>query len=247
MSLPGSSPVYQRPTTPRDGRRCQTRQVLTLAGQQISQSHALEHLTDYAKYHQPTVRFYDYADLLTQAPAPSDGVQMGDVARLVAINSQLKAQDIEVLLEPVPDALWEAVPRNATFLDLPDNPLTHPTYLALVALYEAYSSRSGIKATKATKLLHLKRPHLMPIRDSVAQRAYKGTAEALAREFGQGKALYWSALWRDARRNAPDTNDLATALLAGTPNERLIGALSPLRLQDMLVWEHFRSPCPISS
>jgi len=155
--------------------------------------------------------------------------------------------DVKVLLDPVPDALWEAVPRNATFLDLPDNPLTHPTYLALVALYEAYSTHSGIKATKATKLLHLKRPYLMPIRDSVAQRAYRSTAEALAREFGQGKALYWSALWRDARRNAADMTDLATALLAGTANERLIGALSPLRSQDMLIWEHFRSPCTRSS
>jgi hypothetical protein len=231
----------------REDKRCQTRQVLTLAGQQISHAHALEHLKNYAECHEPTVRFYDYADLVTQAPAPSDGVQMSDVARLVAINSQLKAQDIKMLLEPVPDALWEAVPRNATFLDLPDNPLTHPTYLALVALYEAYSSRSGIKATKATKLLHLKRPYLMPIRDSVAQRAYRSTAEALAREFGQGKALYWSALWRDARRNAPAMTDLATTLLAGTANERLIGALSPLRLQDMLIWGHFRSPCTRSS
>jgi hypothetical protein len=233
--------VYQRPaTTGVVPDSWHTADVLTLADDQISFDHALAHLARYAQAVPDTIRYYDYAGDLDDLPAPSNGVEVADIARLVVINAQLRANDVRALLAPVDPDLWARVPMDFRFEELPLNPLGHPVYQALVALYDAYKARAGLDKAKITKLLHLKRPHLVPVLDSVAERAYEARAVALAKELGQGKALYWAAMWNDARQNAAETAALK-ARLAEDRSTWALAALSPLRLQDILVWSHFES------
>ena len=215
--------------------------MIVLAGQQISTEHALAHLTAYARAVPDTIRYYDYGGDLDHLPAAADGVEMADIARLVVINAELRANDVHALLAPVDQDLWAQVPQEAHFEDLPDNPLDHPHYGTLVALYDAYKARDGLGPTKITKLLHLKRPHLVPILDSVALAAYEKQAGDLAKEFGQGRALYWAAMWRDARANTTEVSDLKENLRS-THETWAVAALTPLRLHDILVWSHFRDP-----
>lgn len=220
--------------------------MLKLAGDEIDFDHALAHLTDYAGAVPDTIKYYDFGGDLDRTPSPSDGVDMADIARLVVINAELRANDVRALLDPVEPGLWERVPHQARFEALPDNPLSHPTYEGLLALYRAYDDRDGLGDTKVSKLLHVKRPALVPILDSVALRAYEKHAQALAAEFGQGKALYFAAMWRDARTNSVMVARLAKELRALGGNAVHLGALSPLRLHDVLVWSHFRRVCTIS-
>lgn len=217
------------------------RRVLTLADHQITASHALAHLRRYATTVPATIEYYDYAGDLDHLPQPEDGVAMADIARLVVINARLSANDVPRLLAPIPQTLWDAVPHDARFEDLPDNSLDHPTYKALDALYKFYDDRPGLGRTKVTKMLHLKRPRLVPVIDSVAERAYTPKATEIAREFGADRPLYWAAMWRDARSNTDEIINVTQALRDDGDKAAKVADLAPLRLHDILVWAHCNS------
>ncbi|MCW2671809.1 MAG: hypothetical protein JWP14_398 [Frankiales bacterium] len=212
--------------------------VLTLAGVQITVETAHQYLADYAQQHYATMRYYDYNDLPT-LPTGSNRVEMGDIARLVVINARLAAEDVPRLLEPVDDALWAAVPRGAEFQTLPDDPTGEPLYEHASALYTAFRKRLGIGSTKATKLLHLKRPGLVPIIDSVVKSSYGDIARQLASQWGSDEPVFWAAVWRDARTNEAALVAVREALADGDDRHQRVSRLPLLRLHDILVWSHF--------
>jgi hypothetical protein len=90
-------------------------------------------------------------------------------------------------------------------------------------------------------MLHLKRPALVPIIDSIGERPYEQQAKDVAAEFGESAPLYWVAMWRDARSNSDEIASLADALRQDGGQAAHIGALAPLRLHDILVWTHFHA------
>lgn len=79
-----------------------------------------------------------------------------------------------------------------------------------------------------TKILHRKRPYLVPIFDSKVAQFY-GTTPAKPREL-------WPALQRDVQDHGPWLNQLAKGIL--TPDGR---PLSRLRALDIVIWEHMTS------
>lgn len=213
--------------------------VLTFAGHDVEEAQALTALRAYADEHPATINWYDYAG--TDAPpVAADGVQLADIGRLVVINAQLSADDVPGLLAPLPDGLWDAVPHDADFRDLSEDPHEHPVYVAASKLYEALISRHNIARTKATKLLHLKRPQLIPVVDSVAAEHYRRAADDLAARWGEPHGQFWAAIWADARANEEALQPLLGQLAGEGRNRARLAALSPLRLHDVLVWSLFR-------
>ena len=214
--------------------------MLTFAGDDVEEPQALAALRRYADEHPATLAWYDYAggDL---PPVAADGVQLADIGRLVVINAQLSADDVPGLLAPLPDdGLWDAVPHDADFRDLPADPHEHPVYVAASELYSALTSRHNIARTKATKLLHLKRPQLIPVVDSVAAEHYRQAADHLAARWGEPHGQFWAAIWTDARANQAALRPVLDELAGDGGDRARLAALSPLRIHDVLVWLLFR-------
>lgn len=94
----------------------------------------------------------------------------------------------------------------------------------------ASNSTSGIKAAKVTKMLHRKRPLLVPIFDSEVADFYGCSARA--------PWEFWRLLQSDIRANL----DLVMETSRGhrTSDGREI---SPLRVADIVIWEHCVSGC----
>ena len=90
---------------------------------------------------------------------------------------------------------------------------------------EASNSTPDIKASKVTKILHRKRPNLVPIFDSRVA-GYYGVST-------RTPWLFWPILQADVLEHG----DLLNELVAGreTPDGR---PLSVLRAVDIVVWEH---------
>jgi hypothetical protein len=89
----------------------------------------------------------------------------------------------------------------------------------------ASNDTPGIKASKVTKILHRKRPDLVPIFDS-----------RLAGFYGVPVGepwLFWPVLQRDTAGHIDWLRELAAG--RATPDNR---ALSVLRTVDIVVWEH---------
>lgn len=89
----------------------------------------------------------------------------------------------------------------------------------------ASDSTHGIKASKVTKILHRKRPRLVPIFDSRVARYYGVSARQSRR------------LWPILKREILAHGSWLKAL--GDPHPTIDGLpLAPLRVLDIVVWEH---------
>lgn len=89
---------------------------------------------------------------------------------------------------------------------------------------------SGLKASKVTKMLHRKRPELVPIFDSKVATFYGDTARK--------PSLLWPKLQHDLRESRDQLGALADGVM--TPDGRQI---SSLRVLDIVVWEHVVTDC----
>ncbi len=146
------------------------------------------------------------------------------------------------LLLSRPPALWSGAPHDLDFRDLPDDPREHAGYQGMVKLYESFVGDGGIKRAKATKLLHLKRPNLVPIMDKVVFEHYRRSASDTAHGFQEHQPQYWATIWREARANEQALLALVEPLKAeGAAHER-VARLPLLRLHDILVWSHLGRP-----
>jgi hypothetical protein len=90
----------------------------------------------------------------------------------------------------------------------------------------------GFKAVAVTKILHRKRPDLVPIFDSRVHRFYTGERPP-AGPYKQTPRRLWRLLQADLVANRDWLAELAATVR--TPDER---PLSLLRAADIVVWEH---------
>jgi hypothetical protein len=93
------------------------------------------------------------------------------------------------------------------------------------AVLRCSDATPGFKASKVTKMLHRKRPTLVPIFDSKIA-AFYGTSSRTPWRL-------WLAVQQDLRGVAPWLDQLATGVR--TPDGRPI---SRLRVLDIVIWEH---------
>lgn len=172
---------------------------------QVSRDRALALLASYAVSHANTVRLYDLAGQEDGEPgphgaaSPANAVTLADIGRLVAINAGLAASDVAALVDVDAAVQFAAVPATARLEDWePGNGLDE----AATALYDRYRL-GGIGQAKRSKLLHVKRPWLVPIADSRVVKVYKHRAAELAAELGLA-ICHWAAVRQDLIAAADD-------------------------------------------
>jgi hypothetical protein len=133
----------------------------------VGRDRALQLLQDYAVDHADTVRLYDLAGNPEGQPGPGgaaepvNAVSLADIGRLVVINAGLTGADVTTLMDIDAATEFAAVPAIARLEHCePGSDL----YEAATALYEKYRLLKGsnIGQAKRSKLLHLKRPWLVP-------------------------------------------------------------------------------------
>jgi uncharacterized protein DUF6308 len=207
----------------------------------VGRDRALQFLRDYAVDHADTVRLYDLAGDLEGRPGPGSAaepvtaVSLADIGRLVVINAGLAAADVATLMDIDAAAEFAAVPAIARLEQCePGSDL----YQAATALYEKYRLLKGsnIGQAKRSKLLHLKRPWLVPIADTRVISVYRRRADRWAAELGISSG-HWEAVREDLSAAVDDFEWLTAALSdCLKPEVRLLGRLTSLRLLDILAW-----------
>jgi hypothetical protein len=214
---------------------------MRIGDQDVSRDRALQLLQDYAVDHADTVRLYDLAGDLEGRPGPDsaaepvNAVSLTDIGRLVVINARLAAADVATLMDIDAATEFAAVPATARLENCePDSDL----YQAASDLYEKYRLLKGsnIGRAKRSKLLHLKRPWLVPIADSRVINVYRRRADSWATKLHISSG-HWEAVREDLTTAVEDFEWLTATL--GTcykPEVRLLGRLTSLRLLDILAW-----------
>jgi hypothetical protein len=213
--------------------------TVRIGDHELTRDQARDLIRDYAIRYRATVLWYDMAGDDTDRPdrasatQPVNTVTLADIGRLVAINADLRAGDLSALLTTASEQAFAEVPPDARLQDCPPD---SPLYLAATLLYDLFR-RPGIGPAKRSKVLHLKRPWLVPIYDSHVHRIYANRAAGLALEIDGSSAGWWEAPRRDLLDSADDFAWLGDA--CSTDNDvrvRRAGYLPELRLLDILAW-----------
>jgi hypothetical protein len=125
---------------------------------------------------------------------------------------------------------------TADFLDIPLDEQAGPWSLVDQALV-ASAEVAGVKAVSVTKILHRKRPHLVPIFDQCIYRFYTGQNPP-AGAYKDTPRRLWPLFQHDLRSHREWLTKLASPVM--TPDGR---PLSPLRAADVVIWEHEVTGC----
>jgi hypothetical protein len=202
----------------------------------VNRERAIAILADYAVQFNATVRLYDLGGEPDGRPgrgsaaAAADSVTLADIGRLVVINAALTADDVATLIEVDAAAEFSAVPSTAQLQNCAHgSALDH----AATALYDKYR-RPGIGQAKRSKLLHLKRPWLVPIADTRVMTVYRHRADALAAELGIASG-HWEAMRADLLEAADDLDWLSVRLSDHQDGRvQLLSRLTALRHLDII-------------
>jgi Family of unknown function (DUF6308) len=214
---------------------------MRIADRELSRETGLARLRKYASKYPDTIRFYDLAGDPGASPGPDGAaepvneVTLADIGRLVVINGNLRPDDVGKLMDVRPAQAFEAVAPTAQLEQCrPGSEL----YAAATVLYEKYRFKHGsnIGPAKRSKLLHMKRPWLVPILDDQVWHMYRSRAQHCAKILGQDDGS-----WEVVREDLCDGNDDLTWLTAqlsadDDPDVRRLGRLTKLRLLDILAW-----------
>lgn len=162
-----------------------------------------------------------------------------DVLAPAFLNASLKNQNVIAmfgggnpyanLLHALTRVVEDPETAEAKFEDQHLDAEDGPWWLVRVAL-RASESTSDIKASKVSKILHRKRPHLVPIFDSKVAAFYGVGARA--------PWTFWPFVQADVQAHRSRLTDLAEGVL--TPDGRSVSAL---RVLDIVVWEHVVTRC----
>ena len=154
------------------------------------------------------------------------------------LNARMSPIEIDAILERAPaiEAALAQIPPSAT-LTAADEEIP---WVALAELMAAFEGVPKVGLPRATKVLHKKRPALIPILDSVIERYLRSVDRIIRRG---GFAVYAPALIRSYKREL----DVALPTLRALQLElhaRDI-ELSECRLLDLLLWGYSGTYTPI--
>ena len=190
---------------------------MRIASKEINLEQAVAVCRWYAMQYRATLKLYDFGGRNAD-PHSHDTVDLTDAGRLIVIKANLKADDVPAMIQAGVDAPWHFVGPQDDLLTAPDvNELLQRTE----ALYRHFRD-AGLGPTRTHKLLHLKRPAVYPIVDSVVRETYKEWA---------APDRYWLTLANEMRDDAEEYRQLRQWLLGEDP-----GRLTVPRLHDILVW-----------
>jgi hypothetical protein len=203
---------------------------------------SFEVLVGYARRRGKTIRRFDVANL--------DGdptvLTREEVQRTRTVSSRISDRELAWFLSRGATAPWDRV-RTGESLACAD-----PATAAGLAFYQAAESLydyfrgdrpRGVDVAKISKVLHVKRPELIPILDSRLLRHCRPAARDQARRYPglvrRGPHLYWLAI-RESLIDPINSGGLqeCRAQLSKDPDElvQALGKISSLRLLDILAW-----------
>jgi hypothetical protein len=207
----------------------------------LSRQTGLAYLRTYAANYPETIRFYDLAGDHYGRPGPGGGgepvnqVTLADIARLVAINAKPGPGDVAKLMDVDAAKALAGVPPTARLEQCVPGSELHGAATVLYEMYR-FPPGSSIERAKRSKLLHIKRPWLVPISDSRIATIYDSRVRLSAKTLGRDAAS-WEVIREDLRDGAADFAWLVEQLLAdGDPGIRRLGRLTSLRLLDIVAW-----------
>jgi len=196
----------------------------------------LEVLASYAdRYGETTVRDYDGGGIGDPA-----GITLEDIKRTRVIGSRISQVEAEWFVDRGRTAPWDGVPGDARLADAdPDE--RDGLYDAGVALFDHFRGRPGVATAKISKILHMKRPGLIPILDSHLLGTYRAAASEAARSHTNPRdheRMYWAAIRDDVMdpENAARLTSLRGELRRSNRTQPLAG-LSDIRLLDIVTWK----------
>jgi hypothetical protein len=105
-------------------------------------------------------------------------------------------------------------------------------WVPLMQLFDAFADMRGVGFSKMTKVLHSKRPALIPMLDSVVQ-AYLASDDpgtTSTGSFGERATALVRSYKRDLDRNRPALEEIRRELATREPR------LTEVRILDMLIW-----------
>jgi hypothetical protein len=207
--------------------------ALVVAGRAIPRP--ADHIITYLQTFPPTVTRFDLGQ-----PGDPDLLTAAEVTRTRVINSRISHAQVDWFVTRAAQAgtLWAAVPAAARLADA--NPQTKG------GLYDHFvrPREPGVWVAKVSKVLHLKRPHLIPILDSRLLATYEKPARAAAERHRAARPGYKRLNWVAIRDDLIVPANVAALArlrrsLAGHPDDRVRRAaeLSDVRLLDILVWQ----------
>jgi hypothetical protein len=213
--------------------------MLSVAGRQVKDPAA--RLVTYATAKGGrTIRDYDL-------PGPGQPCLLStdEVARTRRINSRISNEQLRCLVDAAgATSLWCTVPVSALLADA--DPSVHGgLYDDAIRLFNHFLDcrPRGVAHGKVSKVLHVKRPGLIPILDTKVRVLYRASARAAAKVHNQGRAPVRYAFWAAMRNDVinPD-NGAALAELRdflecqSDSVVRSAAKLTDVRLLDILAW-----------
>lgn len=210
---------------------------ISVAGRVVDQPVTV--LRAYAQRYPATIRTFDAGGHGHPAKLTRD-----EVVRTRVIASRISEAEAEWFVDVARDAPWDGVPADADLREAdPQNP--SGLYAASVELYDYFKAKSppGVAIAKVSKVLHLKRPSLIPILDSHLLHTYRVAATKAGLQYssvwGEGRRLYWAAIRLDLIEptNAASLVAVRRELQAEeTDPVKRMASLTDLRLLDILTW-----------
>jgi hypothetical protein len=206
---------------------------VTIAGEVLPDP--FERLAAYAGRYSATLVHYDLA-----AQNDSFALSPDEVRRTRKIASRISDRERDWFLERGQSAPWAHTDPSA---DLGDADPGHEggLYDRANALYQHFRTDAprNVNMAKISKVLHLKRPALIPLLDSHLERRYRRLARQAALRYpARGYSrLYWAAIRDDLLLNRDSITALRSRLAEDDREavRRLI-QLSDLRVLDILTW-----------
>ena len=208
---------------------------LKVAGQVIDDPFA--ELEKYATWNDRTITRYDL-------PGPGDPgrLALAEVERTKVIHSRIGGTEADWFVATAGTAPWAAVPGDAMLADA-DPAEAGGLYDAATELYDWFRGRRGVSTAKISKVLHIKRPALVPILDSRLLKMYRVNATEAGRrhaEHARGAKRMYSAAIRDDLLEPGNVKVLAACRdqIEGSDAEQVqrLAGLSDVRLLDIVAW-----------
>jgi hypothetical protein len=192
-------------------------------------------LVSYASRYSATLIRYDLAGQDDPCALSRD-----EVRRTRTIASRISNRELDWFVDRGQSAPWPAVDADA-YLGDADPAQKAGLYDRADALYQHFRSDAprNVNMAKISKVLHLKRPALVPLLDSHLERKYRRLARQAALGYparGYGR-LYWAVVRDDLLLNRNSLTALRSRFAEDDREAvRRLAELTDLRMLDILTW-----------
>jgi hypothetical protein len=206
---------------------------ITIAGSLVPDP--FEKLVAYASRYSGTLLRYDLAGQDDPNALPPE-----EVERTRVIASRISHRERDWFVERGQNAPWTDVQPDAD-LGHADPGDEGGLYDHAEALYQHFRTNAprNVNMAKISKVLHLKRPALVPLLDSHLERKYRSLArQAAGQHPARGyRRTYWAPIRDDLRLNRKCITVLKARCAQDDREQvRLLAQLTDLRVLDILTW-----------